>query len=421
MTALPASRLSRAWGAARATAAIGLGSLGAKNSIASAAATLGRLRGVAAKAGQMISYVDGVVPEKHRDAFTTALSTLQNATRTTAPDAVMNTLRSELGARLDDIAHIEPMPMASASIGQVHRGVLRDGTTVAIKVQHPGIEQAVEADLSNASMLESVMRTMGGGELETGRLLRELGDRFREELDYELEARRTQAFRELHRGDASIIVPRVFESLSTKRVLVSELITGDSFETACNAPSAERDAWAATMWRFVHRGILVGGLFNADPHPGNYIFKRDGTVGFLDFGCVQQIPDERRRTALRMHEAAGQNRRAAMREAARQLLQTNGGYYERRALTYIEMAMQPLTRSPYRISREYVAELVRDAQTMVADLRRRDFDGYVPMPPGTLFMNRLQFGFYSVLARLDATVDYASVERQFLHEAEGGP
>lgn len=412
------SRLARLAGLGARTGASLLRGKGADAAAAQAAEVLGTLRGLAAKVGQMASYVDGIVPEAHRGAYEASLRSLRAAAPTSSPEQIRTLVEDELDAPMDALyAEWEEQPFASASIGQVHRAVLQDGREVAVKVQHPGIQKAVESDLANAGMLETMVGHLGARKLNSREVLEELKCRFREELDYELEARRQEEFREIHRGDPHISIPAVVKDRSTKRVLTTELATGCSLDEACEAPPEERARYCETLWRFVFKGNLVGGMFNADPHPGNYLFQPDGKIAFLDFGCVQPIEGERHEDAQDLHRAALARDESGFADAARKILQTRGGRYEEMAIAYSRRCFDPLFESPFHLTRDYSVGLMEQMRDFGREARSLLDDGYVPLPEGMLFMNRLQFGFYSVLSRLESEVDYAAVERQFMAEA----
>jgi len=382
-----------------------------------AAEVLGSLRGLAAKVGQMASYVDGMVPTEHRDAYEKAMIGLRTAAPASPPAAIMGVVEQELQAPLGELfASFDATPLASASIGQVHRATLPDGRHVAVKVQHPGIERAIEADLKNGTVLESMFSMLGPRALNTKQMYEEVATRFREELDYGLEAERQQLFARLHAGDPQIRIPRVIADRSSRRVLTTELVSGHSLEQAALLDEPLRRTYAEVLWRFVYKGNLVAGMFNADPHPGNYFFHEDGSITFLDFGCVQPIPDPRLREARLLHAAARARDDAAFRRSAVALLHTRGGAYEQAAIDYVRLCFAPLFHSPYRITREYATQVVRG----IYDMKRHIVGGdgsFTALPAGMVFMNRLQFGFYSVLARLDVSADYAAVEQRFLTDA----
>jgi predicted unusual protein kinase regulating ubiquinone biosynthesis (AarF/ABC1/UbiB family) len=382
-----------------------------------AAEMLGTMRGLAAKAGQMASYVDGMVPEAQRDAYETAMKSLRSAAPSSSPVAIRKIVEEELGAPIDKLfVEWDEKPFASASIGQVHRARLEDGREVAVKVQHPGIAKAVESDLQNADIMGNMVSVLGPKELDPKAVLAELRARFTEELDYELEARRQRLFSEMHKDDPAIRIPEVIGDRSAKRVLTTMLARGQTLEEASLADATTREHFARTMWRFVFKGNLVGGMFNADPHPGNYIFQ-DGTIVFLDFGCVQPIEEDRLKLARMLHVVALSKDERAFNEIAKKLLKTNGGVYEKMAIEYSRQCFEPIFKSPYNITREYVVSLVEGVKNMKEAVLTKEDGKFVQLPPGMLFLNRLQFGFYSVLARLDVPVDYAAVEKAFLEEA----
>lgn len=390
---------------------------GAQAAAAHAAEVLGTMRGLAAKVGQMASYIDGFVPEPHREAYESALKSLRTAAPTSSPEAIRRVVEEDLEAPIDRLfAEWEEAPFASASIGQVHRATLADGRRVAVKVQHPGIAKAVESDLANAGIFQSLVSAVGPKNIDPRRVFDEVRQRFTEELDYGLEAERQRFFIRLHEGDPHIRIPIVIGDRSGPRVLTTALAEGKTIEEASRSDEAARRSYAEVLWRFVFKGNLVGGLFNADPHPGNYLFADDGTITFLDFGCCQPIEGERHARALDMHRAALARDQAAFEAATARMLETRGGGYERKALAYTRTCFEPLFTDRYAITRAYVAGLVNGIRDMKEEMFTKD-GNFVQLPPGMVFMNRLQFGFYSVLARLDVEAEYARVESTFLAAA----
>lgn len=378
---------------------------------------LGQLRGVATKIGQMMSYVDGLIPPEHRDAFEQTMSKLQSAAPQSDPQAIRELVEQELGGPVSELfAEWEDVPVASASIGQVHKAKLEDGRVVAVKVQHPGIVEAMDVDLRNANVIEAILSLMGTAKFDSKRLTEEVKTRFREELDYELEASRQKIFQDVHKDDPWIRIPKVVDERSSKRVFTTEWIEGLAFEDARKASPQLRKQWAETLWRFVYRANLLGGLFNADPHPGNYFFQEDGGVGFVDFGCVQPIENERLDWARKLHMTTHLGDREGFKQAACGMLDTRGGLYEEMVIEYATACFRPVADSPFHITQEFAGSLVEHFKKMAVTIVKNKNDNFVPMPPGILFINRLQFGFFSVLARLDVEADYAAAERTFLED-----
>lgn len=382
-----------------------------------ATSVLSSMRGLAAKVGQMASTVEGILPESIEQQFSSALARLRDHTETSPYAEVVAIIEKELGRPLVELfREFEPTPIASASIGQVHRAVMHDGRVVAVKVQHPGIERAVENDLLNARLIERLAGTLVPKGFDVDRVFDEVAARLREELDYRIEAEHQVRFARIHQEVPDVIIPRVITGNSTRRVLTSDFVTGRTLEQAIQATSPEeRQAYAATLWRFVFRSILVGGEFNADPHPGNYLFAEVPRIAFLDFGCVQRLSEHRRLAARAVHQAAVARDEQAFADAVRTLLGTKAGPLETLMIGFTRRAFEPLFVSPFRISRGYLRGLFNYAkESKLEVLRNRT--GAVPFPPELALLNRLQFGFYSLLARLDVELDYAALQREILLE-----
>ena len=252
------------------------------------AALLGGMKGALMKLGQMASYLDQGLPEPVREA----LSQLQSDAPPMAPELVEQVLRDEFGAGPDELfGEWDPRPLASASIGQVHRAVLFDGTAVAVKVQYPGVDRAVAADLENTDLLFNVMSVLFPG-MDPKPIVAELRERLVEELDYRIEADHQRLFASHYRGHPYIHVPEVVDDRSTGRVLTTELADGARFAEVVEWPDEERQAAAETLYRFAFGSIYGLRAFNGDPHPGNYLFRPGGRVTFLDFGLCKRFTDD---------------------------------------------------------------------------------------------------------------------------------
>jgi hypothetical protein len=200
-------------------------------------------------------------------------------------------------------------------------------------------------------------------------------------------------------------------------VLTTELVTGMTLDQAGERDEALRQQFAQALWRFVFKGNLVGGRFNADPHPGNYVFHPDGRISFLDFGCVQVLDPRHVKYARLVHWAAIERDEASFRRHVAALLGTRGGSYEDAALAFSRHCFEPLFAAPFRIDRAYVTELADWTLALKKEVFAKD-NSFVQLPPNMVFLNRLQFGFYSVLARLNVSVDYPAVEKSFLPTKE---
>jgi predicted unusual protein kinase regulating ubiquinone biosynthesis (AarF/ABC1/UbiB family) len=262
---------------------------------------LGHSKGALMKVGQMLSFgaVRWAVPPEFQPVYQAALARLCSEAPPMPPELARAVLREQLSKRgVRAFAEFDYKPLAAASIGQVHAARLRDGRAVAVKLQYPGVAEAVRADLKNAELLATLLSLAVGGLFPRGASLdfrgtaREIGARIEEELDYRIEASNQAEFAEHYRGHPFIHVPEVIGELCTDRVLTQELAQGFSWGEALTADQDLRDRWAEVIHRFTYGSHCRMHMFNADPHPGNYVFHEDGSVSFLDFGSVKRMCSE---------------------------------------------------------------------------------------------------------------------------------
>jgi predicted unusual protein kinase regulating ubiquinone biosynthesis (AarF/ABC1/UbiB family) len=262
---------------------------------------LGHSRGALMKAGQMLSFTptNPAVPAEFQSIYHTALSRLRDDAPQMEGELVRAVLERELGQRAESVfAEFQWEPLAAASVGQVHAARLRDGREVAVKVQFPGVAEAIHSDLKNAELLATFLSLTLGGisrlklSFDFRGMAREMSARITEELDYRLEAASQAEFADIYRGHPFIHIPDVIGELCTDRVLTQELVRGRSWSAALTAEQELRDRWAEAIFRFTYGSNSRFCLVNADPHPGNYLFHEDGSVSFLDFGCVKRFRRE---------------------------------------------------------------------------------------------------------------------------------
>jgi predicted unusual protein kinase regulating ubiquinone biosynthesis (AarF/ABC1/UbiB family) len=366
------------------------------------------MRGIATKVGQMASYVDGVIPEQHREAFETAMASLRNQAPKSSPTQIRAIIKAELGQPVEKLfAEWTDEPFASASIGQVHRARLHDGREVVVKVQHPGIDKAMASDLENLSMFEAFGANFGGRKFQSAEYLETVRARFMEELDYRLEAQRMDLFRKAHVTDKQVRIPGVIHEVTSKRVLTTEFARGLSFEEACQAPEEQRRAWALTLWRFVMRGLVESGVLNADPHPGNYIFQEDGVVTFIDFGCCEVMSPDRVAQMRRIYDTSIQGNWDDFKKEFAAISEMKPGRMGEVVMDIALMCMKPVAEpKPFHFTRKFVARIVEEANRLSYLAVMASKDELFTGPADLLFIHRLQFGFFSILARLDVAADY---------------
>ena len=254
---------------------------------------LGNMRGAAMKVGQTLSAVDlGLVPEEIRPQFQEILASLQHDAKPVSFRTIQRVVEEDLEGRLGEhFKEFDPEPIASASIGQVHRATLRDdGRDVAVKVQYPGIAEAIHADMQNLRLGLKLLSVIAPG-IDTGAIAQEIRERISQELDYELEASNHRAMARAYRHHPFIVVPDVVTSLCRERVLVSEYVDGRRFNQLRDDSDEARNRIGEILIRFYINGPLRHRLLNGDPHPGNSLFLDDGRVAFIDFGFFKHLSD----------------------------------------------------------------------------------------------------------------------------------
>ncbi len=367
--------------------------------------TLGEMKGLPLKFGQMASYIDGIAPPGYEEKFQSALKKLLDKAPPLSPEAAIQMVTSEFGAPPSEVfAEWEREPFAAASIGQVHRAVTKDGARVAVKVQYPGMDKAIENDLKSLSLLESMVSPITR-KLNARQTIDELREVFTAELDYAREAEMADLFRRLSAGDADVVVPRVYHSLTTRRVLTLEYIDGMSYAEFCErGTQEERNRSGVTIWRFMFRSMLKYGVLYADPHPGNYRFLADGRVAFLDFGCVKMLPPDLVAGMKRYMGAAIDGDWAEFDRACVEVLgyDPNDESWDLYRSYSMELMVPLCSDKVWQCSPERAREHVTYLSRGIKDLALKDGRPNIPyvpkVPQDFTFVNRLQWGLASVLA-----------------------
>jgi predicted unusual protein kinase regulating ubiquinone biosynthesis (AarF/ABC1/UbiB family) len=378
------------------------------------AGTLGAMKGVMMKIGQMASYVDGGLSPAVRHT----LARLQDSVPPMSAELAAQVVTEELGVPPERaFARWDPRPIAAASIGQVHRAVTLDGRAVAVKVQYPGIAETIAADLRNVGLIRRMLR-MAAPAQDVDALLSELRDRIGEELDYRREAASQRLMAAYFDDHPTIHVPAIIDGLSTRRLITSELSGGSRFAELATWPQHERDLAAETIYRFVFRSLYEVGAFNGDPHPGNYLFHRGGKVTFLDFGLVKHF------TSAELQPLMDMARTICVEhdpEAFRRSLET-AGFLRPGAPLSTEAIIEHLAvfydtirePGPLTITSDYASSVVRrffDLRSPVAD--------YIAVPRSYVILQRINLGLFAVLGELSATADWRAIAEEIWPFVQG--
>jgi predicted unusual protein kinase regulating ubiquinone biosynthesis (AarF/ABC1/UbiB family) len=374
------------------------------------------MKGAAMKLGQVMSFLDvGLVPEEYREQFQAKLAELRDAAPKVAFKDMRRVLEQEYDEPLDEIFEtFDPVPIAAASIGQVYRARLHDGRDVAVKVQYPGVNSAVRADMQNLGMILRLMKRIAPG-LDPAEMSREIRERIEEELDYELEASNQRRIARIYRGHPFIVVPDVVTSLSRERVIVSEFVQGRGFEEMKQLPQAERDRIGEIVFRFYFECMYRHHQFSGDPHPGNCLLLDDGRMAFFDFGLFKQIPAS-------VAEFELETQRLGVARKGRELIELlhRGGFigdpshYDEEGIlaqfddfTWWYTADQELELAP---------EVATEVMIQMSDPRSRYFGKmrHETLPPDHLFGRRLEVLTLAVMSQLRARANWHRIAREWM-------
>jgi predicted unusual protein kinase regulating ubiquinone biosynthesis (AarF/ABC1/UbiB family) len=376
------------------------------------AAELGNMKGALMKLGQMASYLDDGLPESLR----LALAQLQSNAPPMSVDLVRNVIRDEFGCDLNELfQEFDLEPIAAASIGQVHRAIIVDPVTkseraVAVKVQYPGVADAIDADLRTADLLGTLL-AFGFKSLNPEDMVAEIKDRLREELDYSREARNQKEFADFYRGHPFIHVPEVVDHLSTSRVLTTELVSGSTFDEVLTWSQDERDKAGETIFRFVFRSLYRFRAFNGDPHPGNYIFHGNGRVTFLDFGLIKHFTVEEMEMFKSMVKSAVIDHdmdtyRAIVENAG--MLQKGLDLSTEQVGEYFSHFYEPVRESrDMTWTTSYATSIVRHTFDRTSPIAQ-----YATVPRSFVFIQRINLGLYAILGQLGARGNYRRIAEE---------
>lgn len=377
------------------------------------AQTLGEMRGAAMKLGQLASQYADVLPPQLAEQ----LRKLQNA----AEPLPFAKIQAVLAQRWSDaqralIAEIEPVALASASIGQVHGAQLVDGRRVVVKVRYPGVEQAVDADLTQLRRLIGMSKLLPIDGPAMDRLMGEVRARFRDETDYAAELGYLEHLR-THAAMTGIVYPEPLPALCGPGVLVLSEERGAPITVARHWPQALRDRLGTTLIRWLVHQIFVAKAVHADPHPGNFAFRDSGdgsgAAVIYDYGCVKRIPDAVLDDVHALMEAvARRDWNAAHRAQDRLGGIADGAKYEHVAALYADLdrlLVEPLAN----------LEGFDFADPAFIDLLRGSFRDHIGMTfrfkPVTdlVFVVRALSGMYWLLRTLGARVNINAVLAEF--------
>ena len=374
------------------------------------AQVMGNMKGVTMKVGQILSLMGGAVPE----GFAERLSTLQSAAPPMAPELVRQVFDEDFGKPPEKLfRRFEERPFAAASIGQVHRAQLEDGTRVAVKVQYPGVAEAIGSDLSNLNTIFGIAGLAARG-FDPGPVVEDLRRGIAGELDYRLEVENQHRFYELFDRHPFIRIPKVYPERGSGRVLVQEFIDGKPFAAAREMSQEQRNRYAEMIFRFTFGCIHRHGLFQSDPHAGNYLLLDDGRVAFLDFGCITEFEPALQRgiNELIAGVVTGDlpRWRAHLEEVGyvpEGVEFSNEELWEQMRIYYTFILEDNVEFTP-----DVAAAMIRQNLSLTGEVGR--VNRQLNIPQGVVFTQRITFGFTGLMASIRAVGPWKSITEEYV-------
>lgn len=378
---------------------------------------LGEMKGVLMKAGQLISFIFEALPDEAQDA----LATLQADAAPMAPSLAADVVKGDLGRAPEHVfLDWTDMPVAAASIGQVHKAITPDGRDVAVKVQYPGVHEAIESDLDAAEVMYAMFSSMMLKGLDAKGLVDELRGRMREELDYRLEADNVTVFQQRFAGHPWVRIPKLVPEFSTERLLTTEWIDGltfDEFRTTASEDTKQRSA--EVLWRFAQNAIHRYGIFNGDPHPGNYKFHHDASVTFLDYGLVKRWAPNEWETLKPAMDAIIVDRDPELLVARMEhsgFLRDGHGLDPQLVYDYVSSPYVPYLTDEFTFTRDWM----RDTLATILDVQgpHAPVIEQLNMPPSFVILDRVIWGVSAILGKLDATGPWRAMLLEYIDDGE---
>jgi predicted unusual protein kinase regulating ubiquinone biosynthesis (AarF/ABC1/UbiB family) len=359
---------------------------------------LGELRGMGTKVGQMAGLVEASLTPQVRSKVGPVLARLRDQVARSSYEDIARLIEEDLGASPDALfARFDREPFASASLGQVHDAEHHDGRHLAVKVQHPGIREAFENDLTSVTSLGRIVTTFVMPRAGRVEFIEGVTRGFLAELDYVAEAENLLTFTALTEGDPDLELPALVPERSSARVLSTTFLAGSAVEVTRSYPVAIRRRQAAAIRRFIWSAFADHGVLYADAHPGNFLFRPVGTVGVLDFGSVVHFDEERRGAFVEFRDALAVADRLRFGAAVANAL----GIENQRVVDAIAdvqfFAIGGLVRGE-AIDEKRVRAIVQRAAAMKSKIMRERFT----LPPFLPFLMRTMLAANALLAALGA-------------------
>ncbi|MCG8394813.1 MAG: AarF/ABC1/UbiB kinase family protein [Pseudomonadales bacterium] len=362
------------------------------------AATLGEMKGAVMKVGQIASQMQDILPREISDQ----LKVLQNASAPMPFHVIRRQLERELKDELGNLfASFEDTPFAAASIGQVHRATTHQGDQVVVKVQYPAVKESIDSDMKHLRRILRLGSLLRVDEAALDAVFREIRNQLHEELDYCQEANNLTLFRDFHHEQPWLIIPRVFEDLSSEKVLTLSQESGtplDHVDDQHGFDQATRNLLGERLFDALGQQIFQFRAVHCDPHPGNFAFRPDGSIVMYDFGAVKRLPPQDAELLRNIVRAALDQQWHTLDTLLQQLgvrkkdTEVSSQFYA----TWIELLLRAFDNKPYDFGRS------RLHTDIMQQVKRTSLDQMLKFQPSSrsLLIERVVSGHYWTMMKL---------------------
>jgi predicted unusual protein kinase regulating ubiquinone biosynthesis (AarF/ABC1/UbiB family) len=378
-------------------------------------AVLGELKGGAMKFGQALSVFEAALPEELAKPYRETLVKLQESAPPLPARVVHKVLAKEIGENWrDNFLEFNDQAVASASIGQVHKALWKDGREVAVKIQYPGAAEALISDLNQIQRFAKIFQLVMPG-LDMKPLLEELRSRIIEEVDYRYEAQAQEKCWLAYLDDPDIAIPEVI--LAVDRVIVSQWLEGTALSKIIESGSQEeRNNAGMKLARFHFTAPTRAGLLHADPHPGNFRVLADGRLGVLDFGACNRLPHGFPEPFKRLLRSALENDARALYDGFKEdgFILPEVDVDPELVLEFLLPLVEPLRSSHFAYSREWL----RQQSARVGDPRNptAKIGFQLNLPPEYVLIHRVTMGTTGIFCQLRAAGNFRDEALSWLPE-----
>ena len=379
-------------------------------------AALGNLKGPLMKVGQILSTIPEALPPEYANAF----QQLQSDAPPMGWPFVRRRMKAELGndwmSKFEDFGR---EAAAAASLGQVHKATLHDGTSVACKLQYPDMISAIETDLNQLKIVFSIYEQYDKA-ISTSHIHEELKARLYEELDYIREAKHCALYTYMLRDEHNVYVPEVINDLSTERLLTSTWLDGDKILSFVDAPLEQRNQLALNMFRAWYVPLYYYGIIHGDPHLGNYTVREDNSINLLDFGCIRIFPSKFVGGVIDLYKALQTDDKALAVHAYETWGFENLSNEQVEILNiWARFLYDPILDDKVRKIGEpkdgfYGKETAREVHIKLREASKNG--GSVQIPREFVFMDRAALGLGSVFIHLKAEINWHNIFNELIED-----